>query len=90
MIAANVPVADFLLRRMFLTKNVLRFSGLVAGCWVIRIYAIYIGWRSDITLLVAALAEFVVPTGEASRMVLVMVAGGDLGTIGAELVCLSV
>ena len=39
MIATTVLVADFLLRRMLLTKNVLRFSGLMAGCWVIRIYA---------------------------------------------------
>ena len=64
--------------------------GLVAGCWVIKVDAIYVGWRNSITLFVAALAEFVVPAGEASRMVLVMVAGGDLGTIGAEIVCLSV
>ena len=63
MIAANVPVADFLLGRMFLTRNVLRFSGWVAGCCVSRIYAIYVGWRNAITLLVAALDEFVVPAG---------------------------
>ena len=53
-------------------------------------YAIYVVWRNAITRLVATRDEFRVPVGGASRLVLVMIGGRNLETIGVELVCLSV